>query len=65
MCPCDGGWLQPAHQPHAATRRRLLDQVTTDLQLVAGMHMHYPGFAHVVKHGDSYLMLPEPWDQAF
>ncbi|MEA2778445.1 MAG: hypothetical protein QOF90_3851, partial [Acetobacteraceae bacterium] len=24
-----------------------------------------PGFAHVVKQGDGYLMLPEPWDQAF
>jgi hypothetical protein len=53
--------------PHAAaaTRTRLLDQVMSDRQLVAGMHMHYPGFAHVTKRGDSYLILPEPWDQAF
>jgi glyoxylase-like metal-dependent hydrolase (beta-lactamase superfamily II) len=53
--------------PHAAaaTRKRVLDMVATDRQLVAGMHMHYPGFAHIVKQGDSYLMLPEPWDQAF
>ena len=29
------------------------------------MHVHYPGFAHVVKQGDGYLMLPEFWDQAF
>ena len=51
--------------PHAAaaTRKQVLDMVATDRQLVAGMHMHYPGFAHVVKQGDSYLMLPEPWDQ--
>jgi hypothetical protein len=27
--------------------------------------MHYPDFAHVVRQGDSYLMLLEPWDQAF
>ena len=53
--------------PHAAaaTRRRLFDMVATDRQLVAGMHVHFPGFAHVVKHGDSYAMVPEPWDQAF
>jgi glyoxylase-like metal-dependent hydrolase (beta-lactamase superfamily II) len=53
--------------PHAAaaTRRRVLDMVATDRLLVAGMHMHFPGFAHIVRHGDSYAMLPEPWDQAF
>ena len=53
--------------PHAAAaaRRRLFDMVATDRQLIAGMHVHFPGFAHVVKHGDSYAMLLEPWDQAF
>jgi glyoxylase-like metal-dependent hydrolase (beta-lactamase superfamily II) len=53
--------------PHAAaaTRRRIFDQVATDRQLIAGMHVHFPGFAHLVKQGDGYLMLPEPWDQAF
>ncbi len=53
--------------PHAAaaTRRRVLDIVSNDRQLVAGMHMHFPGFAHVVKQGEGYLMIPEPWDQAF
>ncbi len=53
--------------PHAAaaTRKRVFDMVTTDRQLIAGMHVHFPGFAHMVKQGDGYLMLPEPWDQAF
>ncbi len=53
--------------PHqaAATRKRTFDMVATDRQLIAGMHVHFPGFAHLVKQGDSYLMLPEPWDQAF
>jgi glyoxylase-like metal-dependent hydrolase (beta-lactamase superfamily II) len=53
--------------PHAAaaTRVRIFDQVVTDRQLIAGMHVHFPGFAHVVKSGDSYAMVPEPWDQAF
>lgn len=49
----------------AATRRRIFDQVATDRQLIAGMHVHFPGFAHLVKDGDRYLMVPEPWDQAF
>jgi glyoxylase-like metal-dependent hydrolase (beta-lactamase superfamily II) len=53
--------------PHqaAATRTRTFDMVATDRQLIAGMHVHFPGFAHLVKSGDGYLMLPEPWDQAF
>jgi glyoxylase-like metal-dependent hydrolase (beta-lactamase superfamily II) len=53
--------------PHqaAATRKRTFDMVATDRQLIAGMHVHFPGFAHLVKQGDNYLMLPEPWDQAF
>ena len=53
--------------PHAAaaTRKRIFDQVATDRQLIAGMHVHFPGFAHVAKHGDGYAMVPEPWDQAF
>ncbi len=53
--------------PHAAaaTRKRLFDMVATDRQLIAGMHVHFPGFAHIAKHGDGYAMVPEPWDQAF
>jgi glyoxylase-like metal-dependent hydrolase (beta-lactamase superfamily II) len=53
-------------QQAAATRKRVFDMVATDRQLVAGMHVHFPGFAHVVKQADGgYLLLPEPWDQAF
>ncbi|HVZ07805.1 MBL fold metallo-hydrolase [Rhodopila sp.] len=53
--------------PHAAaaTRRRVFDMVATDRQLIAGMHVHFPGFAHLVRQGENYLMVPEPWDQAF
>ena len=50
----------------AATRKRTFDMVATDKQLVAGMHVHFPGFARVVRQGEGgYLLLPEPWDQAF
>ena len=53
--------------PHAAaaTRTRVFDMVTNDRQPIAGMHVHFPGFAHLVRSGDGYFMLPEPWDQAF
>ena len=54
--------------PHqaAASRRRVFDMVATDRQLIAGMHVHFPGFAHLVRDGNGgYRMLPEMWDQAF
>ena len=53
--------------PHAAaaTRARVFDMVATDRQLIAGMHVHFPGFAHLEKSGDGFRMLAEPWDQAF
>ncbi|HEY4042626.1 MAG TPA: MBL fold metallo-hydrolase, partial [Rhodopila sp.] len=52
-------------QQAAATRQRTFERVVADRQLIAGMHVHFPGFAHVVKQAEGYLMLPEPWDQAF
>ena len=53
--------LTHMHPDHSAG----LADPKTGRKLVAGMHMHYPGFAHVGRQGDSYLMLLEPWDQAF
>jgi len=49
----------------AATRRRTFEMVAADRLLIAGMHIHYPGFAHLVRQGAGYALLPEPWDQAF
>ncbi len=49
----------------AATRKRVFDMVATDKLLIAGMHVHYPGFAHLVRRGGRYELMPEPWDQAF
>jgi glyoxylase-like metal-dependent hydrolase (beta-lactamase superfamily II) len=49
----------------AAMRKRVFDMVATDRQLIGGMHVHFPGFAHLARHGDGYAMVPEPWDQAF
>ncbi|HJS87703.1 MAG TPA: MBL fold metallo-hydrolase [Acetobacteraceae bacterium] len=52
-------------QAAAEARRRTFARVATDRLLIAGMHVHFPGFAHVVRHGDGYALLPEPWVQAF
>ena len=54
--------------PHAAaaSRKHVFDMVATDRELIAGMHVHFPGFAHLVRDGNGgYRMLPEPWDQTF
>jgi glyoxylase-like metal-dependent hydrolase (beta-lactamase superfamily II) len=45
----------------AATRRRIFDMVATDRMLVAGMHLHFPGFAHMVRRPEGYALLPEAW----
>lgn len=47
----------------AATRRRVFDMVASGRLLVTGMHLHFPGFAHVEKDGDTYRLVPEAWVQ--
>ena len=50
----------------AATRRRTFEMVANERLLVAGMHIHFPGFAHLLRSaGGDYTMVPEPWVQAF
>ncbi len=46
-----------------ATRRRVFDMVTTDKLMVTGMHLHFPGFAHVVRAGTGYRLIPMAWEQ--
>lgn len=36
------------------TRKRMFDEVSADKIMVAGMHLPYPGFGHVVKRGIGY-----------
>ena len=45
----------------AATRRRLFDMVATDRLLVGGMHIHFPGLAHLTRQGEGYALIPEAW----
>ena len=44
-----------------ATRRAILEQVTAEGRLVAGMHLHFPGYAHVVRRDGSFALVAEAW----
>ncbi len=48
----------------AATRRRVFDMVATDRLLVTGMHLHFPGFAHLARRASGYQLVPAAWEQA-
>jgi len=43
------------------SRRKVFDMVATDRLLVTGMHLHFPGFAHLVRDGAGYRLIPEAW----
>jgi glyoxylase-like metal-dependent hydrolase (beta-lactamase superfamily II) len=45
----------------AAARRRIFDMAVSERLLVAGMHLHFPGFGRMAKRGDGYALVPEAW----
>jgi len=47
----------------AVARRRVFDMVASEGLLVTGMHLHFPGFAHVLRDGGTYRLVPEAWRQ--
>jgi glyoxylase-like metal-dependent hydrolase (beta-lactamase superfamily II) len=56
--------VDPDNDHHAAiaTRRRVFEMVSTDRMLVAGMHMHFPGFLHLTgNQQQGYHLAPETW----
>ena len=44
-----------------ATRRRIFDEVATDRLAIAGMHLHFPAFAHLARDGVGYRLVPDAW----
>jgi glyoxylase-like metal-dependent hydrolase (beta-lactamase superfamily II) len=45
------------------TRKRILDEVTTDRIRVAGMHLSFPALGHVAKAGrKGYEFVPQAWE---
>lgn len=49
-------------QAARATRERVLDMAASERLAVAGMHMHFPAFSHVVRDGAGYRFVPQGWD---
>ena len=47
-----------------ASRRRVFDMAASDRLLVAGMHLHFPAFAHLARRGQGFALTPEAWQQA-
>ena len=43
------------------SRRRVLDMAAQDRLMVAGMHLHFPAFSHVVKRAEGYALVPDAW----
>lgn len=43
------------------SRRRVLDMVAADKRRVAGIHMDFPTFGHIVRAGAGYTFVPEVW----
>ncbi|WP_426410768.1 MBL fold metallo-hydrolase [Bradyrhizobium ganzhouense] len=48
-------------QAAAATRKKILDRVSATGELVAGMHLNFPGFARLSRTGQSFEIRHEPW----
>jgi glyoxylase-like metal-dependent hydrolase (beta-lactamase superfamily II) len=46
----------------AAARRRIFDMAASERLLVAGMHLHFPGFGRMAKRGTGYVLVPEAWE---
>jgi glyoxylase-like metal-dependent hydrolase (beta-lactamase superfamily II) len=44
-----------------ATRKRIMDMAAADRLMVAGMHLDFPCFGHVVPAGGGYAFIPEVW----
>lgn len=44
-----------------ATRRQVLAQAAAERLRIAGMHLHFPCFSHVVERNGAYALVPEPW----
>ena len=44
-----------------ATRRRAFDMAASERLLVAGMHLHFPGFSYIVREHGGYRLIAESW----
>jgi glyoxylase-like metal-dependent hydrolase (beta-lactamase superfamily II) len=47
-----------------ASRKRVLDMVTSEKLLIGGMHLHFPAFSRLVKRDGQHAVIPEAWMHA-
>lgn len=45
----------------AQSRLRLFDMLSSDQMLIAGSHLHFPGFGRIVRAGDAFRFVPATW----
>lgn len=45
----------------AESRVRLFDELSADQTLVAGSHIHFPGFGRILRDGDTYRFAAATW----
>ena len=45
----------------AASRRRIVEMAVEEDLVVAGAHLHFPGFGRIARKGAGYLLVQEPW----
>jgi glyoxylase-like metal-dependent hydrolase (beta-lactamase superfamily II) len=56
--------VEPDSDPQKAieTRRQIMEMVASQRLLIAGMHLDFPAFSHLVRRTDGgYLLVPEAW----
>jgi hypothetical protein len=59
----DWSFALDADQAKAAqTRKAILDMVTADDMMVAGMHLDFPGFGFVERDNGAYRFVAAPYD---
>ncbi len=46
----------------ATTRAQVLDRAAADRQMIAGIHMGFPGIGHIERRGNAYGFVPAPWE---
>jgi glyoxylase-like metal-dependent hydrolase (beta-lactamase superfamily II) len=59
--PEAGTVLDIDREQGVATRRRVLDMVAAERIRVAGVHLDFPAFGHIVKSGSGYRFVPSLW----
>lgn len=47
-------------QDAAASRRRLIEKAIAEEMVVAGAHLHFPGFGHIARNGAGYVLVQTP-----